>query len=840
MRLLPPLLACTALVLAAALPTPAPATSAFADAPQDRPNIILMMADDLGYGELGSYGQTKIRTPHLDQLAAQGMRFTRFYSGAPVCAPARCVLMTGRHLANAEIRGNKEVKPEGQWPISAELVTLPEMLKSRGYVSGAMGKWGLGPVGSSGDPNDQGFDLFYGYNCQREAHTYYPGHLWHNKEKDMLRNDNVPGHARLKEAPEDYSRFYGEDYAPDKMMEAATGFLREQGARYKRSGEPFFLYLPFVEPHLAMQPPQQWVDQYPEEWDDKPYIGNRGYTPHPRPRAGYAAMISDLDDHVGRVIALVDEMGLGEDTLVIFTSDNGPTHDVGGVDTNFFDSSGGLRGRKGSVYEGGLRVPMIARWPGMIAPKSTSDHVSAFQDVMPTLAEVSGAQPPAGHDGISFLPAMLQNGRQQKHQYLTWEFSGYGGQKAVLMGKWKAVQQRIHKGGSSIALFDLSNDPSESTDVAADHPHVIDKVKFIFRNDRVVNATFPMRLYDQPAIGERMTDAQVAAFADLALRGIVQEYPNKPGPVLSGPQDIRSPREMHPAFYGSFDWHSAVHGHWMLVKLLKDYPQSSVAEQTRQVLARHFTAEIMAAETAYFDAPHNQSFERTYGWAWLLRLALELRTWDDLQGQIWAKNLRPLEERIVELSKAYLPKLTWPIRVGEHANTAWALGEFLDYARGIGDQEFENLVLERARTYYLNDTDYPVKYEPSGHDFFTPALLEADLMRRVLPADEFLTWLDAFLPNMAKNGLGNLAKPVVVSDPTDGKLVHLAGLNLVRAWCMNGVASALPAGDARLKKLQDVAIQHRMAGLDYVFSGHYEGEHWLASFAIYMMTDAGI
>ena len=832
MRLNPLLLSALALLLTA--------TAAHAAPAQDRPNIILMMADDLGYGELGSYGQTKIRTPHLDQLAAEGMRFTRFYSGAPVCAPARCVLLTGRHLANAEIRGNREVKPEGQWPISASTVTLPEMLKPRGYVSGAMGKWGLGPVGSSGDPNDQGFDLFYGYNCQREAHTYYPGHLWHNKEKDLLDNDSIPGHARLKDVPASYDRFYGNDYAPDKMMVAAEGFLREQGARYKQSGEPFFLYLPFVEPHLAMQPPQEWVDQYPKEWDEEPYLGTRGYTPHPRPRAGYAAMISDLDHHVGNVMAVLKEMGLDDNTLVIFTSDNGPTHDVGGVDTNFFDSAGGLRGRKGSVFEGGLRVPMIARWSGKIEAGSTSSHVSAFQDVMPTLAEASGAKAPAGHDGISFLPTLLQQSKQRIHQYLTWEFSGYRGQKAVLMGRWKAVQQRIHQGNTHIMLFDLESDPAESTDVSADHPDVIAKVKDIFRNDRVRNQTFAMHLYDQPEVGQPMSDDFVAAFAGLALDGIVREYPNKPGMVLSDAPDLRSPRAMHPAFYGSFDWHSSVHGHWMLVKLLKQYPNSSVAQRSRETLAKHFTAEIMKAETAYFDAPHNQSFERTYGWAWLLRLALELRTWDDPQGQEWAKNLRPLEERLVELSKAYLPKLTWPIRVGEHANTAWALGQFLDYARGVGDKEFEQLCINRARHYYLKDKDYPVMYEPSGHDFFTPCLLEADLMRRVLPNDEFLTWLDAFLPNLAQKGLGNLQKPAKVSDATDGKLVHLAGLNLVRAWCMNGVASALPEGDPRRNKLQNLALAHRMEGLASVFTGHYEGEHWLASFAIYLMEDVGV
>lgn len=811
-----------------------------AGAAQDRPNIILIMADDLGYGELGSYGQTKIRTPHLDQLAKEGMRFTRFYSGAPVCAPARCVLLTGRHLANAEIRGNKEVKPEGQWPISEAAVTLPEMLRERGYSTGAMGKWGLGMVGSSGDPNTQGFDLYFGYNCQREAHSYFPDHLWRNNERVDLNNVNVPGHARLQEVPDDYSRFYGPEYAPDLMMAEAAGFLRQQAARYKKGGEPFFLYLPFVEPHLAMQPPQHWVEQYPTEWDEAPYLGTRGYTPHPRPRAGYAAMISDLDQHVGDVVDMVDELGLAGDTLIIFTSDNGPTHDVGGVDTTFFDSAGGLRGRKGSVYEGGLRVPMIARWPGKIRAGSSSQQVSAFQDVMPTLAAVSGANVPADADGISFLPSLLEKGEQIQHEYLTWEFSGYGGLKAVLKGKWKAVQTRIHKGGSPIELYDLASDPAEANNVAAAHPELIKEVIQIFRTDRIVNHSFPMRVYDQPAVGQPMTNLQISAFAELALQGIVREYPNKPGPVLTGPEDLRSPRDMHPAFYGSFDWHSSVHGHWMLVRLLKDYPTSPVAHSIREVLDNHLTAEILAAETAYFDPPQNRSFERTYGWAWLLRLALELREFDDPQAQQWAKNLQPLEQRIVELSKAYLPKLTWPIRVGEHANTAWALGQFLDYGRAIQDQELVDLVEERARTYYLEDRAYPVNYEPSGHDFFTPCLLEADLMRRVLPADEFSTWLDQFLPNLATHGLGNLKTPVKVSDPSDGKLVHLAGLNLVRAWTMNGIISALPSDDPRRLKLQEIATMHRLEGLDYVFSGYYEGEHWLASFAIYLLSNVGV
>ncbi|RMH04273.1 MAG: DUF2891 domain-containing protein [Planctomycetota bacterium] len=332
----------------------------------------------------------------------------------------------------------------------------------------------------------------------------------------------------------------------------------------------------------------------------------------------------------------------------------------------------------------------------------------------------------------------------------------------------------------------------------------------------------------------------MAAFARLALDGIGREFPNKPGNVMAGPEDVRAPRAMHPAFYGSFDWHSAVHGHWMLVRLLRAYPGSPIEAEARAALAEHLGAAELAAEAAYFEPKHNRSFERTYGWAWLLRLAQELRGWDDPQARVWAAHLRPLEERIVELTKAYLPKLSWPIRVGEHPNTAWALAEFLDYARAVGDRELAALAEERARAYYLGDRDYPVQYEPSGHDFFSPGLLEADLMRRVLPPEEFSAWLDRFLPGLRAGELGHLGTPVEVSDPTDGKLVHLAGLNLVRAWTQRGIAAALPADDPRRATLLAAAAAHAEAGLGYVFSGYYEGEHWLASFAVYLLTDAGI
>ena len=465
---------------------------------QDRPpNIIFIMADDLGYGELGSYGQTKIKTPNLDTLAEQGMRFTDFYTGAPVCAPARAVLMTGKHSGKAYIRGNKEVgkwgpdEPEGQWPIPADEVTIAELLKSKGYVTGGMGKWGLGGPGSSGHPNFQGFDHFYGYLCQRVAHNYYPTHLWRNHDVDVLRNTYFNAHQRIKNAGEGFDQFFGTDYAPDHILEEALDFIS------KNKDKPFFLYLPFVEPHLAMQPPHKHVEQYPLEWDENPYLGDRGYTPHPRPRAGYAAMISDLDENVGEVVRLIDAIGLGENTIIFFTSDNGATHDVGGVDTDFFNSTGGLRGRKGSVYEGGIRVPMIARWTGKIQAGTTTNLVSALEDVFPTLADLAMATPPSEVDGVSIVPTLMRKRGQQIRPHYVWEFHGYGGQKAVRIGDWKAVLRDIHKGNMKVQLFNLAKDINETTDVADDHPDIVAKAMEIFKTDRTVSKDFPMKSFDK-------------------------------------------------------------------------------------------------------------------------------------------------------------------------------------------------------------------------------------------------------------------------------------------------------------------------------------------------------
>jgi hypothetical protein len=356
-------------------------------------------------------------------------------------------------------------------------------------------------------------------------------------------------------------------------------------------------------------------------------------------------------------------------------------------------------------------------------------------------------------------------------------------------------------------------------------------------------------------LGQPLTDQQVAAFARLALDGIEKEFPNKPADVLLGPQSVASPKRVHPVFYGCFDWHSSVHGHWMLIRLLRRYPNSSVAAESRALLNRQLTSEKLQAETDYFTPKENLSFERMYGWAWALRLAAELRTWNDADAQKWAANFAPLEKRLVELIRGYLPRLTYPIRTGVHPDTAFALAQALDYARlvkGNDGNELEKQIVEFARAKYLSDRDYPAAFEPSGEDFFSPSLNEADLMRRVLPREEFVKWLEGFLPRLGTMPISmretnplaareeyNLLTPAIVSDITDPKLGHLAGLNLSRAWAQRGILIALPQDDPRRATLERSIEAHATAGLGYVFSGHYEGEHWLATFAVYLLTDAG-
>lgn len=350
----------------------------------------------------------------------------------------------------------------------------------------------------------------------------------------------------------------------------------------------------------------------------------------------------------------------------------------------------------------------------------------------------------------------------------------------------------------------------------------------------------PASAASQPADHPLLTADHVTAFARLALSGITREFPNKPSNTMASADDVRSPGQMHPAFYGCFDWHSAVHGHWLLVRLLRLYPDCELSPEIRAMLNQQLTDEKMEQEAEYFRADHNKSFERMYGWAWALHLTAELHTWQDEDAARWRAAIRPLEETIVSRTTAYLPLLSFPIRTGIHQDTGFALALTLDYARTVGNNELVELIRNKAMDFYADDRDYPSHYEPSGHDFFSSGFNEADLMRRVLPPEQFSAWLDQFLPALARNQLGPMMQPVEVPDVTDGHLVHLAGLDLSRAWTMAGIASALPKSDPRAAWLTESAAAHSAAGLKYVNSGHYEGEHWLATFAVYHLTRAGI
>jgi len=470
----------------------------------DKPlNIVFILADDLGWGELGSYGQKKIPTPNLDRLAREGSRFTQHYSGAPVCAPARCVLMTGKHLGHAEIRGNLAVQKilpeftEGQYPLSEKAVTLAQVFQKAGYATGAMGKWGLGPVGSSGEPNKKGFDLFFGYNCQSIAHSFYPEYLWRNTEKVFINKTPIPGQAKQPEGEVKMEDWIGETYAPKLMIREAERFIADNSAK------PFFLYLAFIEPHVSMHPPRESVEKFPQEWDDEPYRGQNGYVPHPRPRAAYAAMISDLDSYVGRVMAALDEAKLQDRTLIVFTSDNGTTHPrsssnhfhVGGVDAKFFNSTAGLRDYKGSVYEGGLRIPMIARLPGQIPAGQVNESPGYFPDWFPTLCEAANLQAPEGLDGESLWPTLTTGEKKKRTRPMLWVFPEYGGQVAVRLGDMKAVRQNLKtKKPGPWELYDLSTDQAEAQDISAQHPEILRETEELLRREVSANTLFPLNI----------------------------------------------------------------------------------------------------------------------------------------------------------------------------------------------------------------------------------------------------------------------------------------------------------------------------------------------------------
>lgn len=444
---------------------------------QNRPNVIYIYADDLGYGELGCYGQQKIKTPNLDKLAKEGIRFTQHYTSTPVCAPARCMLMTGRHAGHSFIRGNYEFggftdsTEGGQMPLPAGTFTIARLMKEAGYKTGAIGKWGLGMVNTTGDPNRQGFDYFYGYLDQKQAHNYYPTHLWKNGKWDTLNNPYINVHRPplTKDAPDSAFNYYrGNDYAVNRLAEKALAFIGTH------KNEPFFLYLPFTIPHVSLQAPDSVIRPYIGQFDDKVYYGENDYTPSKHPLATYAGMITYLDKQIGRIMELLKQLKLDENTLVLFSSDNGTTFNVGGVNSEYFNLTGGLRGRKQELYEGGIREPFIARWPGKIKGGTTTNLISIQYDMMATLAEITRTKAPQ-NDGISFLPTLLGNINQQKKRpYLYFEFPERTGQVAIRMGEWKGVKSNMRTNrNASWELYNLSTDQNESSDVASQHPDLL-------------------------------------------------------------------------------------------------------------------------------------------------------------------------------------------------------------------------------------------------------------------------------------------------------------------------------------------------------------------------------
>jgi len=444
------------------------------------PNIVLIMADDLGYAELGCYGQEKIRTPRIDQMAVEGMRFTDHYSGSAVCAPSRCILLTGQHSGHAFIRDNGEMPTEGQRAIPDGTETMAEVLARAGYRTGAFGKWGLGGPDSEGEPNRQGFEQWLGYLCQRHAHNHYPRYLWKNGEKIELEGND--------------RGLIGEQFSHDLFTEGAIDFLRED------DGRPFFLYVPYAVPHLAIQVPDDSLAEYEGQWDDPPYEGGKGYLPHPSPRAGYAAMVTRMDRDVGAILDLLKEMGHGKDTLVIFTSDNGPTYRrLGGSDSDFFASAGEFRGLKGSLHEGGIRVPMIAHWPGRVPAGATSDHVSASWDFLATFADLADLEQSTGGDGLSMAPTLLASGSQPAHPYLYWEFPAYSGQQAIRVGDLKAIRKKQKKPAGkrgALELYDLAKDPGETTDLATLYPEDAAEMAHLMATARTPSAEFPFPALD--------------------------------------------------------------------------------------------------------------------------------------------------------------------------------------------------------------------------------------------------------------------------------------------------------------------------------------------------------
>jgi arylsulfatase A-like enzyme len=432
-----------------------------------RPNIIFILADDLGYGDLGCYGQKTINTPNLDRMAEQGMRFTDHYAGSTVCAPSRCALMVGQHTGHCLVRGNARV------PLRPEDVTVAELLKGAGYATGIIGKWGLGEADSTGIPNKQGFDYWLGYLNQRHAHNYYPDYLWRNEEKVPLKNVvkpvNPPGGVATERV----------EYSHDLFAKEALAFVEEN------KGREFFLYLAYTIPHANNEARQKGMEV--------PSLGQYADKDWPEPQKGHAAMITWMDRDIGRLFAKLKQLGIDKDTLVLFSSDNGP-HKEGGADPAFFESWGPLRGYKRALYEGGIRVPMLARWPGKIKAGSITNHVSTFWDFLPTCTELAGTEAPKNIDGISYLPTLLgKRKKQKKHEFLYWEFHEQGKRQAVRMGDWKGVRLNVAKNPDGpVELYNLKDDLSEKHNVADEHPEIVAKIAKYMKEARTPSQHWPL------------------------------------------------------------------------------------------------------------------------------------------------------------------------------------------------------------------------------------------------------------------------------------------------------------------------------------------------------------
>ena len=437
-------------------------------------NVIFILCDDMGYGDLGCYGQAYIKTPHIDRMAKEGIQFMQHYAGCPVSAPSRCSIQTGLHSGHSQIRGNAEIMPEGQKGMGTDTYTIARLMKNAGYTTGLFGKWGLGAPDSESVPNNMGYDEFYGYNCQRQAHTYYPSHLWRNKERVEIEANQNGGRN---------------EYSQDMIHHEAMNFIS------KNRNKPFFAMLTYTIPHAELNlPHDKFYEMYENAFEETPYIsggyreGYGGYDTSMKPKASFAAMISRLDSYVGEIMEKLKEYGIEKNTMIFFTSDNGP-HAEGGADPKFFKSSGPLRGMKRDVYEGGIRVPFIAWGPGTIAAGQKTSHASAFWDLMPTLAEIAHTEVGGYTDGISYLPTLTGKGEQKKHKYLYWEFHENRGSQAIRVGQWKLIRKPMN-GTTEEELYNLDEDLHEDNNLAQKYPEKVKKLKELIDFVRQDSDTF--------------------------------------------------------------------------------------------------------------------------------------------------------------------------------------------------------------------------------------------------------------------------------------------------------------------------------------------------------------